>query len=331
VNAAPSRIKQSNGIDVMPVWKLILVALLACLGSAAHAKSGIKAFRDCANCPEVVALPAGGFMMGTPAAAEIASGMPAPQAGKAAPVHRVTFAEGFAMARYPVTVAEFRAFVDESGYRPSDSCTTQHKHDGHFIYENARGFTWRSPGFAQGDNYPVVCVSAEDGEAYAAWLSRKTGHRYALPNEAQYEYAARAGTATAYYWGDVRDARACEYSNQPDLDQAKALNAPSGPDYRFQCSDGYAFTSPVGNYKPNAWGLYDMQGNIWEWTADCWNDNYSGAPVDGSTWTAGDCDARSSRGGSYGNAVFSTYVAVRAPRHASYVGHSWGFRVVRMD
>ncbi|MBY0422726.1 MAG: formylglycine-generating enzyme family protein, partial [Parvularculaceae bacterium] len=165
------------------------------------------------------------------------------------------------------------------------------------------------------------------------WLSKKTGKRYAVPNESQYEYAARAGATTTFYWGNERDARACEYSNQPDFAQVRALGgkAPSGPEYRFQCDDGYGFTSPVATYKPNAWGLFDMQGNIWEWTSDCWNDSYEGAPGDGSTRTTGDCDARSSRGGSYGNAAFSAYLGIRAPRHATFVGHSWGFRVVRND
>jgi len=313
------------------IRRLLLIVFFAGLSATAATKSQESSYRDCSDCPEMVRIPAGSFTMGMSAEEEVRFGMPASQAGKAAPTRKVTFAKGFSMAKYPVTVAEFRTFVDETGYQASDSCYTQHKNDGHFIYESARGFSWRSPGFPQDDRYPVVCVSAEDGAAYAAWLSRKTGHRYSLPNEAQYEYSARAGTTSPFFWGETRDARACEYSNQPDLDQAHALNAPSGPDYRFQCSDGYAWTSPVGAYKPNAWSLYDMQGNIWEWTADCWNDTLVGAPADGSTWTTGDCDARPSRGGSYGNAVFSTYIAIRAPRHATYVGHSWGFRVVRND
>jgi formylglycine-generating enzyme required for sulfatase activity len=317
---------------------LILATLLACVGltlaayaAPASSTSG-KPFHDCANCPEMMPLPAGSFTMGTPVDVELRSGMPKPQTGKASPVHQVTFAKGFAMGIYPVTVAQFRQFVEENGYRTSESCVSQHMSDGHFIYEDTLGATWRNPGFSQGDNHPVVCVSGEDAEAYAAWLSNKTGHHYTVPNEAQYEYALRAGTTSIYYWGDQRDARACEYSNQPDLDQAAAMaGAPSGPEYRFQCHDGYAWTSPVGHYKPNAWGLYDMQGNIWEWTSDCLNNNYEGAPADGSTWRSGDCDGRMSRGGSYGNAAFSTYAGVRAPRYVGYVGHSWGFRVVRND
>ena len=134
---------------------------------------------------------------------------------------------------------------------------------------------------------------------------------------------AADGVATPSATGSV--------ASKPDFAQARELKAPSGPEYRFQCDDGYAFTSPVGNYKPNPWGLYDMQGNIWEWTADCYNTDYKGAPADGSTWTTGDCDARPSRGGSYGNAAQSAFAGIRAPRGASYVGHSWGFRVVRND
>lgn len=318
---------------------LAAMALSGCMTASASASSSAretgKAFRDCEDCPEMMPLPAGSFTMGTPIETELRSGMPKPQTGKAVPLHKVSFARGFAMGIYPVTVAQFRTFVEESGYRTSDSCVSQHMSDGHFIYEDTLGVTWRNPSFPQTDDHPVVCVSGEDAEAYAAWLSKKTGHDYKVPNEAQYEYALRAGTRTMYFWGDdrpLKDDPACEYSNQPDLDQADAMaGAPSGPKYRFQCRDGYAFTSPVTAYKPNPWGLHDMQGNIWEWTSDCWNDNYEGAPSDGSTWRTGDCDGRSSRGGSYGNASFSTYAGVRAPRHVGFVGHSWGFRVVRND
>jgi formylglycine-generating enzyme required for sulfatase activity len=313
----------------------LMLASLPILSSAALAdhhgarKPG-DSFADCEHCPEVVIVPAGKAVIGASLEEEERHGMSPVNRGKSIPLHEVAFARPFAMGKYPVTIAQFRQFVNETGYRASNSCFTQYYNDGHYIYEKARGYSWRAPGFAQEDDHPVVCVSAEDAEAYAEWLSKKTGHAYALPSEAQYEYALRAGTTTSYFWGEDRS-RACEYSNQPDLDQARATNSPSGPDYRFQCSDGFAFTSPVGSFKPNPWGLYDMQGNIWEWTADCWNDNYEGAPTDGSAWKTGDCDARPSRGGSYGNAVHSAYAGVRAPRHASYNGHSWGFRIVRND
>jgi len=315
-------------------WLFILAAALACCGTGAPAaaQTAGKASSDCPNCPEMVPIPPGSFTMGTSLEEQARFGTPPETRGRSFPLRKVTFARGFAMAAYPVTVAQFRTFVEETGYQTSDSCYTQHEVERHFIYEKVRGYSWRSPGYAQNDKHPVVCVSWDDAMAYAEWLSKKTGRRYTLPNEAQYEYAARAGTTTAFFWGDERDARTCEYANEPDFEQGRALgNVPMGPEYRFQCSDGYAWTSPVGNYKPNPFGLYDMLGNIWEWAADCWNDNFKGAPTDGSTWTTGDCDARPARGGSFGNAPFASYVGTRAPRDADYVGHSWGFRVVRND
>lgn len=324
----------------MRIWQSFCVVAVSAaslmVSGAVTAKSAKtdapgKAFSDCADCPEMMPLPAGKFTMGISPESEVKRGMPKPQSGKSFPLTEITFPKGFAMGRYPVTVAQFRQFVDETGYQAPNACYSQHMSDGHFIYEEVRGFTWRSPGFQQGDNYPVVCVSADDADAYAAWLSKKTGRQYVVPNEAQFEYATRAGTTTDFFWGDVRD-DGCAYSNQPDFAQAKAMgNVPTGPEYRFQCDDGYAWTSPVGSYKPNPWGLYDMAGNIWEWTSDCWAEDLKTIPTDGSTRTTGDCDARSSRGGSYGNASFSTYAAIRAPRHATYVGHSWGFRVARND
>ena len=273
-----------------------LLALAACSHSpTAPSQQGSGGFRDCEACPEMVSVPAGRFTMGASLEEEERHGMTEASRGRSIPLHEVRFERSFAMGRYPVTVAEFRSFVEETGYRAPEACTTQHRYDGHFIYERANGYTWRAPGFPQSDRHPVVCISAYDAQAYADWLSEKTGHDYTLPSEAQYEYALRAGTTTSFFWGDDRDARACKYSNQPDFEQAAALgNVPTGPEYRFQCSDGYAWTSPVGSFEPNPWGLYDMQGNIWEWTADCWNEDYRGAPGDGSTWTEGDCDARPS-------------------------------------
>ena len=315
------------------MFSLIVAAIVFSTSAAAPAKSKPKAIKDCADCPELVRVPAGRFMMGITSAAQIAQGLPAHQAGTSEPVHEVTFAKPFLMGKYPVTVGQFRKFVDATGYQLSDSCYSQHVVDGHMIYESAKGFSWRGPSYPQDDRHPVVCVNWEDATAYAAWLSKKTGHSYSLPNDAQYEYAARGGTTTLFFWGDKRDATACLYSNQPDFAQSRAMgaDAPAGPNYRFQCDDGFAYTSPVGSYRPNPFGLYDMQGNIWEYTADCWNPNYQGAPTDGSTWMTGDCDAHATRGGSYGNSVWTAYVAIRGPRDSDYNGHSFGFRIMRND
>jgi formylglycine-generating enzyme required for sulfatase activity len=317
----------------MRTWPFLLLALILWTGAASAARAEANAsFRDCPTCPQMVRIKPGKFLMGASPEEEERQGLSASGRGRAAPVHEVTIARPFAIGKYPVTRAQFRAFVQETGYDAGSACTVQHRQDGHMVYESARGYSWRDPGFPQTDDHPVVCVNYDDAMAYAQWLSRKTGHRYTLPNEAQYEYAMRAGTTTSFFWGDQRDEKACLYANLPDLDQGRAMgDVPMTPKYRFQCSDGYAYTSPVGHYRPNPWGLYDMFGNIWEWTADCLNMNYQGAPRDGSTWTAGDCDAHPSRGGSYGNAAFSAFAGIRAPRDSDYRGHSWGFRLVRLD
>lgn len=307
--------------------------LLLCQAPGATAKTHDPSFKDCSDCPEMVTIPTGNFMMGESRDKELRFGAPESSVGRSEPVHKVTFTKPFALGKYPITVAQFRKFVEETGYDTGDSCVNQRMVERHMVYELARGFNWRSPGIPQDDRHPVVCVSWDDAMAYTAWLSQKTGKHYTLPNEAQYEYATRAGTTTMFFWSDVADATACLYSNQPDLDQAAAFGplAPKDPKYRFPCSDGYGYTSPVGSYRPNPWGLYDMQGNIWEYVLDCLNPDYKGAPTDGSAWMTGDCDAHPARGGSNGNAAFTAYLAMRAPRDADYRGHSWGFRIARID
>jgi formylglycine-generating enzyme required for sulfatase activity len=313
-------------------WRPFLIALLAMLGlaGAAAAQTPGQAFRDCPNCPDMVWVPAGGFTMGVSAADEARQGVAAAVLGRALPLHKVTFSAPFAVGKYPVTRAQFRAFVDESGYKTKDDCYTYHMADGHSVYEDAPGYSWREPGIPQTDDHPVICVDWNDAQAYAGWLSRKTGKTYRLLSEAEYEYAARARTDTLFYWGDDRD-QSCAFANLADLAQGRSLGggAPMSREYRAQCDDGYALTSPVGHYKPNAFGLYDMLGNVWEWVADCWNPTYQGAPADGSAWTAGDCDEHGTRGGSYGNTIWFAHAGARAFKDYDYRGHSFGFRVAR--
>jgi len=227
-------------------------------------------------------------------------GTPASEAGHyddEGPVHRVTIDKPFALGRNEVTVAEFRRFAEDSGYATDAEKNTGRKGCagwGNGNWDWREGHSWKSPGYEQTDQQPAVCVSWNDARAYVRWLSQKTGKRYRLPTEAEWEYAARAGTTTARYWGENPD-QACRYANVADrtTHQGSSWNA------KHNCNDGHWFPAPVGSYAPNKFGLYDVLGNAWEWTEDCWNASYSGAPGDGSAWLGGNCSQRVARGGSW--------------------------------
>lgn len=230
-------------------------------------------FRDCPACPEMVAVPAGSFMMGD---------LTGNGYSDETPVHRVTLAKPFAIGRFEVTFAEWDACVENggcNGYRPDDH------------------------GWGRG-RQPVIDVSWDDAMAYAVWLSGQTGKTYRLPSEAEWEYAARAGSTTDYPWGD-------------DIEPSQA---------RYDSDEGPA---PVGSYAPNAFGLYDTVGNAWEWTADCWYDDYKDAPTDGSSSRRDAWWHRALRGGAW--AFPDTHVR-SASRDGEGTGARfdlYGFRVVR--
>lgn len=158
--------------------------------------------------------------------------------------------------------------------------------------------SWQSPGFPQGLDHPVVCVQWADAVAYAAWLSNKSGQKYRLLTDAEFEWLLRAGTTTVRWWGDGRD-QACDYANVSDLTKAGIQKLPSDSATTFQCKDGYAFTAPVGSFKPNPFGVYDVFGNAWEWVQDCFAKTYDGAPANGSAREDGDCSERVIRGGAW--------------------------------
>ena len=240
-------------------------------------------FRDCAECPEMVVLPAGSYRMGSPSYEQ-------GRDEDEGPVHEVTISASFAIGRHEVTVAEFGRFVDATGYSAGSSCRTYEGGE----WESRAGRGWRNPGFGQSGRHPVACVNWNDAQAYAAWLSRETGEKYRLPSESEWEYAARAGTATARYWGEGESGQ-CRHANGAD---ASAKERYSGWTVA-SCRDGHVHTAPAGSFAANGWGLHDMLGNVWEWTEDCWNGSYSGAPSDGSAWEYGDCARRVLRGGSW--------------------------------
>jgi len=231
------------------------------------------------------------------------------------PQHRVTFARPFAVARYSITRGEFARFIADSGYRAGPGCLILRNGS----WRDDRRAGWRHPGFAQTDRDPVVCMNWNDGEAYAEWLSRKTGHSYALLSEAQWEYAARAGTATRYDWGERANHDRANYG-------ADRCCAPAALG-----RDRWLHTSPSGGFPPNAFGLYDMHGNAWQWVQDCWHHNYDGAPADGSAWRRGSCIDRVMRGGSWNCSPSTIRAAVRELHDGSGRYAVVGFRVARKD
>ena len=267
--------------------------------SAGSSRSPGSVFRDCPDCPEMVVIPAGNFTMGSAAAETTRVGVPDPVSTRERPQHAVSITRSFALGKYHVTRGEFAAFVGETGYDPTGCYTFDGSNWNQEPSKNSR-----SPGFTQTDRDPVVCVSDVDAQHYISWLNGKVRGRvsvsaggdgpYRLPSEAEWEYAARAGTTTARFWGDD-EAQQCVYANGADLTAKGTFTGWT----MAGCSDGYVYTSPVGSFRPNPFGLYDMLGNAWEWTADCWNDTYGGAPNDGSVWTTGDCVKLVARGGSW--------------------------------
>jgi formylglycine-generating enzyme required for sulfatase activity len=274
-------------------------------------------FRECADCAEMVAVPAGSFTMGSPDGEKDRDKDEGPQ-------HVVTMSNPFAVGKFHVTVDQFAAFVKESGYQASTKCykwASTRTSDG----------SWRDPGFAQEGSHPVVCVSWDDANAYAKWLANKTGKPYRLLSESEWEYAARGwtspGTYSRFWFGDD-EKDLCRNGNGADQKARNGIEAAKGWTIA-PCNDGYAYTSAVGHYEPNAFDLYDMAGNAWQWTADCYRNSYSGAPADGSAWTAGDCRStgRVVRGGSWLNDPWVLRAASRG--RVTVEDRYIGFRLAR--
>ncbi len=267
--------------------------------------------RDCSACPELVVVPAGTFRMGSTSGQD-----------DERPVHEVSL-DAFALGRFEVTRKEYGAFVAATGHQ-SAGCGLV---DGRGRLHWDSRASWGRPGFEQDDSHPVVCVSWTDAQAYVRWLSMETGKGYRLPSEAEWEYGARADTATERYW-DGASGSQCDYANAGD--RALLQRVGSWPLPVVNCADGVAHTAPAGTYGANAFGLHDMLGNVWEWTADCWRDKYQGAPRDGSAWTSGgDCDRRVLRGGAWETVSRGLRSANRYRNDDNRGSATVGFRVAR--
>ena len=272
-----------------------------------------RRFRDCAECPELVVVPSGSYMMGSPSG----------ESGRdddEGPVHRVRIGRAFAVGVKEVMVGEYGRFVSETGRSMGDSCRTYEGGE----WEWRSGRNWRNPGFSQTDEHPVVCVSHEDVQAYVEWLSGETGEGYRLLSESEWEYVARAGTGTARYWGESEVGQ-CRNANGADR-EAKRHNSGWTT---VECDDGHYRTAPVGSFSPNGYGLRDVLGNVWEWVEDCWNESYEGAPVDGSAWKSGNCGRRVLRGGSWNDVPGYLRSANRLGSTSGSRNYFIGFRVAR--
>jgi formylglycine-generating enzyme required for sulfatase activity len=283
-----------------------------------------KAFKDnCPNCPELVAIPGGSFAMGMNQGDQ--ANRPEEQ-----PAHQVTI-KPFAIMTKEVTRAQYDAFVLDTARDTSGGC---HQADGGDGKWDDKG-DYMHPGITQEGSHPVVCIDAHDAADYAAWLSEKTGKQYRLPSEAEWEYAARAGKKTSYPWGNGANAIACRMVNAMDASGHKKypINDP------MQCDDKFTTTAPVGSFPANAFGLYDMLGNVWELVSDCWHGSYQNAPADGSSWDEG-CETPKDenpadgpwqvmRGGAWLENPWDTRLSARWSATSAGRETSIGFRLAR--
>lgn len=241
---------------------------------------------DVVDGPEMVVVPPGRFTMGPrPADTELR--------GNEGPRHEAVIPSPLMVAKYPVTVGEFANFVAQTGYDAGDSCWTYEGIEGRI----RNGRNWRNPGFAQTEADPVLCVSWTDTQAYAAWLTRIAGHRYRLLTENEYEYANRAGTQTAFWWGEALG-----------VNHANCDGCGSAWDNRS--------TSPVGSFAPNGFGLYDTAGDTWVWMADC----YEAAPA---------CAEHSLRGGAWHGGGMGLRSTARFHHTTETHSATLGFRLAR--
>jgi eukaryotic-like serine/threonine-protein kinase len=276
--------KLTQALKALSITGLMLASVVVIAEPADSSNQGsVNSFQDCVNCPEMVVIPAGSFAMGSPQSE--------PQRQFAETPQRDVNVPAFSISAKAVTFDQWDACVTSGGCDPVAD----------------------DQGWGRGER-PVINVSWHDAQDYVEWLSTEAGQIYRLPSEAEWEYAARAGSTGRFHTGD------CITTDQANFQGgAPATDCPGG-EFRLQ-------TLPVGEFDANAWGLYDMHGNVWEWVQDCWNFNYFSAPDDGSAWMSGDCSAGVLRGGSWAIGGRAIRSATRA-WDARTVGNQYrGFRV----
>ena len=281
----------------------VLIALAA---EFVPARSPGDVFRDCKSCPQMVVVPAGDYTMGSPSSEK-------DRRDDESPRHRVTISKSFAVGKYEVTRDEFKEFVSNTGHLSGRGCNFWAGEK----WKKSDVYSWRNPGFEQGEDAPVVCVNWNDAKAYVKWLSGETGHQYRLLSESEWEYVARAGTTAPFHFGRTISTDHANYDGE--------FVGGSGQEGVFREK-----TVSVGSFPSNGYGLHDVHGNVWEWVEDCWHASYADAPKDGRAWTTrGDCTYHVLRGGSWIDLPRSLRAANRSGNETGFRYNFNGFRVAR--
>jgi len=291
--------------------KLLLPLCLSFTSYQLYADQTIKPIE-----PIMVTIPAGSFQMGDPSETN------------SQPIHQVSIPE-FSMGKYEVTVKEFRQFIEATGYEMPTQCI--HQLNGWFNYGSTDG-SWQNNTLTSSDFQPVNCAGWNAANAYTQWLAKETGKPYRLPSESEWEYAAKGGTNTKFYFGeDVEQTSVCDYENTADLTGENILQRDTNTSYvnffngKSNCTDHSAYSSIVGMYKPNPFDLHDIVSNVVEFIADCYQDTYKNAPTNGEALIDDVCEYRVTRGGSWHWNTFST--SQRGRLKADFVGGVEGFRI----
>jgi len=310
-STVPASLMRMSLIWTWSIGILLLCGMWVVSNPAGAGEQPNREFQECSDCPQMVAIPGGQFKMGSPAAEPGRFDSEGPQ-------HLVSV-RAFALGEYDVTTEQFLTFLRESGYQPPPC-------------DPILGLGWRTtvrglayaPGESDPPLEPASCLNWNDAQAYITWLNGKVrslpsaakyhAGPYRLPSEAEWEYAARAGTTTARWWGEAIG-----------KDKANCDGCGSRWDNKL--------IAPVGSFGINPFGLHDILGNIWQWVEDCWHENYVGAPTDGGAWLGGDCTKRVMRGGSWSNTPVFVRSAARSRGNAAggdfdYSSYA-GFRVAR--
>jgi formylglycine-generating enzyme required for sulfatase activity len=334
-------------IKLFTTSMLILLSVFFSFVTSAQSKKSLslqagQTFRDCPTCPEMVVIPAGSFMLGSPDSEKGRFG-DSTQTPIEGPQQKINIKQ-FAAGKFDLTKEQWAEFVQATNRKTTASCmfAMLPRSDTIEPWRPDSSANWNHVGFKQDSSHPVVCVSWKDAQDYANWLSSKTGFPYRLFTESEWEYVDRAGTTTPYYWGDTANRKYANYGND------------SVPGKGFaEGDDKWVFTSPVGSFPPNPFGLYDMNGNVYQWVEDCLSITYSNYKSDGTAYAANtilkftegpfsiangknSCDLHAVRGGSFGDTPqfirsaarnFGALPGVIIPDLSSSAGG--GFRVAR--